>query len=170
MAPRETIALRSCEPLAPLRAFPAWAGPEARLRHLLGYAIRAPSRHNAQPWLFEIEGDELSVRVDRRRALRAADPMGREAAIACGAALENVRVAAARHGHLVHVEAGGDRSSDAPLARLWLGERSAPGPDDELLFRAIAQRRTSPALQPGELRPSLLAALSEEAAALGCAM
>jgi len=162
--------LRWSEQPAEARAFPAWAGPEARLRHLLRYAIRAPSRYNAQPWLFEIEGDELTVRVDRRRALRAADPMDREAAIACGAALENVRVAAARHGHAVGVEAVGDRSPDAPLARLWLGERSAPGRDDELLFRAIAQRRTSAALHPAEVRPSLLAALREEAAALGCAL
>lgn len=109
------------------------------------------------------------MRVDRRRALRAADPMNREAALACGAALENVRVAAARHGHAA-VVAGMERGNDAPLARLRLGERTAPARDDELLFHAIARRRTSATLRPEVLRPGLLAALREEAAALGCAL
>lgn len=155
---------------ASLRGFPAWAGPEARLRHLLRYAIQAPSRYNAQPWLFEIEGDELAVLVDRRRALRAADPQGREAAIACGATLENLRVAAAHHGHATAVEAAPRQGAEGPVARLWLGERVAPGADDEQLFHAIPVRRTSAALRPGDLAPALLAALREEAAALGCAL
>ena len=65
--------------------FPAWAGPAERLRFLLRYAILAPSRHNTQPWLFEIEGDELRVYADRSRALPVADPDGRQQLMSCGA-------------------------------------------------------------------------------------
>jgi len=153
---------------ASARGFPVWAGPEARLRHLLGYAIQAPSRCNAQPWLFEIEGDQLAVVVDRRRALRAADPQGREAVIACGAALENVRVAAAHHGHGTTVETEGCRGGEEPVARLWLGDRVAPSPADERLFLAIPLRRTSAALRASDLPEPLLASLLQEAASLGC--
>ncbi|MBI5067338.1 MAG: hypothetical protein HZB56_03790 [Deltaproteobacteria bacterium] len=154
----------------PARGFPAWAGPEARLRHLLGYAVQAPSRYNAQPWLFEIEGDGLAVFADRRRALRAADPQGREAAIACGAALENARVAAAHHGHAAEVETGQARGVGEPLARLWLGARAAPRLADELLFRAIPLRRSSGSVQTALLPEALQGSLREEAARLGCAL
>ena len=43
------------------RLFPSWGGPAERLRFLLQWAVLAPSRHNTQPWLFEIEGDELRL-------------------------------------------------------------------------------------------------------------
>ena len=60
------------------RAFPAWGGAAEKLRFLLGWAVLAPSRHNTQPWNFEIEGDELRVYADLARALPEADPDGRQ--------------------------------------------------------------------------------------------
>ena len=36
-------------------------------RFLLQWAVLAPSRHNTQPWTFEIEGDELRVYADLSR-------------------------------------------------------------------------------------------------------
>ena len=50
-------------------------------------AIRAPSSHNTQPWLFRIAGDHLGVMADRSRALPVADPQDRELVISCGAAI-----------------------------------------------------------------------------------
>jgi hypothetical protein len=57
------------------RDFPADDADAARLRFVLRYAILAPSGHNGQPWQFHIDGDLLSVRADRSRALPASTRM-----------------------------------------------------------------------------------------------
>jgi hypothetical protein len=124
-------------------AFPAWAGPAERLRYLLRYAVLAPSRHNTQPWLFEIEGPELRVYGDWRRALKVADPQGRELVMSCGAALYNVEVAARHFGHATSVELASGSRKDGLLGRLRLEERRSPTADDEALFAAIPLRHTN---------------------------
>ncbi len=128
----------------PVTLFPVWAGPSDRLRYVLRYAVLAPSRHNAQPWLFEIEGDEARLYADHRRALPVADPQGREMFMSCGAALFNLRVAASHFGHATSVEvlaSAGRR--DGLVARVRLEERCASTPEIEELFRAIPVRRTN---------------------------
>jgi hypothetical protein len=52
----------------------------------LASAVRAPSPHNTQPWRFAVEHDIIEVWLDRERVLTVADPQGREARPACGAA------------------------------------------------------------------------------------
>jgi hypothetical protein len=69
-----------------------------RLETLLEAAILAPSSHNTQPWIFEASNGRISLFADRTRALPANDPDDRELAISCGAALFNLRVAAANEG------------------------------------------------------------------------
>jgi hypothetical protein len=142
-------------------AFPAWAGSAERLRHLLRYAVRAPSRHNAQPWLFEVEGHELRVYVDPRRALKVVDPRGREAAIACGAAVENLRIAAAHFGHDAEVEPL-DAGQDGALAVVRLSGRRRSTPAEEELFEAIPLRRTALALDSRSVAPEEMAKLAAE--------
>ncbi len=125
-------------------AFPAWAGPSERLRFLLRYAILAPSRHNTQPWMFEIEGSELRLYGDWRRALKVADPQGRELVMACGAALYNLEVAALHFGHATSIEIlAGKNRRDGLLARLALDERRPPTAQEDELFGAIGVRRTN---------------------------
>jgi len=121
---------------------PVWGGPAERLRFLLGYAVLAPSRHNAQPWIFEIEGDEARLYADPGRSLAVADPRDREKLMGCGAALLNLRLAAAHFGFVTSVEVVAGSRRDGMLARLRLEERRPPGTDDEELFRAIPVRRT----------------------------
>jgi len=151
-------------------AFPHWAGPAARLRHLLGYAVRAPSRHNSQPWLFEIEGDELRVLADRRRALRVADPQGREMLMACGAAIENLRLGACHHGHDVALEPlAGGREADL-VARLRLGERRIPDREEEQLYAAIDERRSALVLRSTDVEGEVMDALLRESLAEGCTL
>lgn len=124
-------------------SFPARAGPAERMRFLLRYAVLAPSRHNTQPWLFEIEGDEVRVYVDAARALPAADPDGRQLLMACGAALVNLRVAAHHFGHATSEEILPGYRADGLVARVRLEERCATTPEDEAMFRAIPLRRTN---------------------------
>jgi len=128
---------------APSSGFPVWGGAAERLRFLLSYAVLAPSRHNAQPWLFEIEGDELRVYADPARTLPAADPDGREQVIACGTAVVNLRLAAAHFGHATSTEVLPGHRSDGLLARIRLEERRSSTPEVEELFRAIPRRRTN---------------------------
>jgi hypothetical protein len=125
------------------RDFPLRAGAAERLRFLLSYAVMAPSRHNTQPWLFEIEGDELAVHADAGRALPEADPDGRELLMACGAALVNLRLAAAHFGHATSAELVPEHRRDGLVARLRLEERRASTPEAEELFQAIPRRRTN---------------------------
>ncbi|HEU4384632.1 MAG TPA: hypothetical protein VFR85_14185 [Anaeromyxobacteraceae bacterium] len=139
--------------------FPAWGGPAERLRYLLQYAILAPSRLNAQPWAFEVDGEEVRLYVDSRRGLPAADPQGREAAIACGAALENLRLAAVHHGHHLGVQACQPRHGE-PIAIARLVDRRAPTREEEKLFHAIPIRRTATTFYPWALSPAELARLA----------
>ncbi|MFD0427290.1 hypothetical protein ACFQ60_01445 [Streptomyces zhihengii] len=63
-------------------------------------AAAAPSMHNAQPWLFryESEGGLLTLRMDPTRTMPITDPSTRGLHLGCGAALFNLRVAAAHAG------------------------------------------------------------------------
>jgi hypothetical protein len=152
-------------------AFPAWAGPAERLRYLLRYAVLAPSRHNSQPWMFEIEGDELRVFGDWRRALKVADPHGRELVMACGAAVYNVEVAAQHYGHVTSVEVVPGGRKDGLLARLTLEERHAPSEQDEALFEAIPKRRTNRfAFDAREVPFGVVSGLVRETAAMGASL
>ncbi len=125
------------------RAFPSRAGAAERLRFLLQWAVLAPSRHNTQPWTFEIEGDELRAYADPTRSLPVADPDGRQLVMSCGAALVNLRLAAAHFGHATSLEIPPGHRRDGLLARVRLEERSASTPETEEMFRAMSRRRTN---------------------------
>lgn len=123
--------------------FPARGDPAERLRFLLSWAVLAPSRHNTQPWLFEIDGDEVRVHADGSRALQATDPDGRELLMACGAAVANLAIAAAHFGHATSTEVVHGYRRDGLVARVWLEERRPSTPEVEELFQAIPRRRTN---------------------------
>ncbi len=124
-------------------SFPSRGDPAERLRHLLTWAVLAPSRHNTQPWIFEIEGDEVRLYADGSRVLQASDPDGRELLIACGAALTNLTLAAAHFGQATSAEVLPGHRRDGLVARVRLEERRASTPEVEELFQAIPQRRTN---------------------------
>jgi len=146
------------------RVFPASAGAAERIRFLLQWAVLAPSRHNTQPWIFEIEGDELRIYGDAARSLPAADADGRQLVMSCGAALVNLRLAAAHFGHATSAEILPGHRRDGLLARVRLEERSASTPEAEELFRAIPRRKTNRLPLDGREPPEgLVTALLREA-------
>ena len=79
-------------------------GAHEKLLFLLNFAVRAPSSHNTQPWLFRIQGHELDLIAETNRSLPIVDPLNRELIISCGAALHHLRVAARYFGHSCWVE------------------------------------------------------------------
>ncbi len=135
-----------------------------QLRFLLGYAVLAPSSHNAQPWHFRIRGDELDVLVDRTRALEVLDPEHRELVISCGAALFLLRVAMRYFGREPIVAVLPSYEEPDLVAVVKLGPERDRTVEDELLFRAIPERHTNRlATDERPLPPALVLAMKDAA-------
>lgn len=124
------------------RDFPTSADTSEQLRHMLNYAIMAPSIYNTQPWLFKVTGSEIAIYVDRARALPVSDPHGRNLVISCGAALYHLRIAIRHFGYEPVVRTFPDLDVPNLLAFIRLGERKEVTPEEERLFMAIKKRRT----------------------------
>lgn len=110
---------------------------------LLEAALAAPSMHNTQPWLFEVDTGAVDVYLDRSRALPAEDPTGRALRIAAGAAVFNLRCAAAWLG--LGTWYGLLPSPDEPdlVARVVVTPTDSPDRDLAKLYPEIARRHTS---------------------------
>ena len=116
------------------------------LETLVSAAVAAPSIHNTQPWHFH--ADEVTrtieVRADLRRSLPITDPSGRALHLSVGAAVFNLRVAAAHLGwdpvlHLL------PRAGDPGLlatVRLAGPPRTPPSPGPDL-YESIGLRHSS---------------------------
>lgn len=140
----------------------------ACLRGAVRWAILAPSRHNTQPWRFVLHDEMLDLRADRSRGLPVADPMGRELAIACGAALLNTRLALRHLGQEPSLQLLPDDGDPDLLARVTIGGPCSDPGADTALFVAISHRRTNRAeFEPRDVPDDLLGRLVEEAAAEG---
>ncbi|MFF9896219.1 Acg family FMN-binding oxidoreductase [Streptomyces longispororuber] len=120
---------------------------EQTLTSLVAEAAAAPSMHNPQPWHFRFLADErvLLLRADPGRSMPRSDPDDRALHIGCGAALFNLRVAAAHAGLLPEVRRLPEPGDQLLLAAVHLAERGEPPHDDTLarLHPAIRQRHTS---------------------------
>lgn len=103
-------------------------------------AVRAPSSHNTQPWLFERADGGLRLYADRTRALPVNDPEDRELTMSCGAALMTLRVAAAAQGAGTEVTLLPEGEDSDLLATVAFG--GAADPARAALAPAIAARHT----------------------------
>src|SRR5260370_24902746 len=123
--------------------FPATGSPVEQLHFLLNYAVLAPSRHNAQPWLFHVQGNAVELFADRSRALPVTDPDGREMIISCGAALANLLIAVQHFGYAAIVEFYSTSDKPDLLAHITLAKGGVATEEGQTLFHAILQRRTN---------------------------
>ena len=114
----------------------------AQKEFLLRYAVLAPSGHNSQPWTFRIVGEGIEIHPDYTRRLPVSDPTDRELLLSIGAAITNLRVAAAHFGFDSTVLYESIESLDAPLAVVTLIETSDPNEKLRRLFGAITRRHT----------------------------
>ncbi len=151
--------------------FPHFGEPQEQLRFLLHYAVLAPSSHNTQPWLWEINGDEIELRADRSRQMPALDADGRELIMSCGAALQHLRLAIRVFGYADLVSILPDSQQPDLLARVRLSLQREAAPDDKLLFRFIAERHTNrQAFDARELSSELMQLLQQEAEKEGASL
>src|SRR5205814_5546335 len=97
-----------------------------QVKFLLEYAILAPSGHNTQPWFFRIAEDGVEVYADYSRRLPVADPGDRELMMSIGAAITNLRAAAAHFGFESSVLYQPVFDEALPVAMVSLRETCAP--------------------------------------------
>ncbi|MGW3944325.1 Acg family FMN-binding oxidoreductase [Streptomyces phaeochromogenes] len=121
---------------------------EKTVTTLVAEATAAPSMHNAQPWRFQYVADErlLLLRADLARAMPRSDPGNRALHIGCGAALFNLRVAAAHTDLVPDIRLLPEPQDPLLLAAVHLadpGERCLLQDDLARLHEAIRQRHTS---------------------------
>jgi nitroreductase len=141
--------------------------PEA----LIELATKAPSSHNTQPWIFEAREGAILLYADRTRALPVNDPEDRELTISCGAALLNLRVAAAAAGWDARVTLLPEPKDTDLLARVHFEEDHRPSDEDRALaaaidFRYTHRKRFEDREVPAELVSRLQAAAESEGARL----
>jgi nitroreductase len=150
---------------------PAEGGGPARssgrlIEELLRAAVTAPSMHNTQPWRFLVRdaGTTIELRADPARILPVGDPHGRAAHIACGAALLNLRVAAAAAGLQADVQLLPDSGQPLLMGRVRLAGPHHPTRWECDLHAAIFRRQTNrEPFSPEPVPPGVRAELTEAA-------
>lgn len=139
----------------------------ADLRRAAAAAIRAPSMHNSQPWLFRLRDGAIEVLADRSRQLAVADDTGWALRIACGAATFNARLALAVTGTPAVVVFRPDAHETDLVARLTADYRRPPSYTETDLFAAVAHRYSNrlpfwPDPVPSDVRVRLIEAARAE--------
>jgi nitroreductase len=157
------------------RRYPALLAPDASPAEVVRWAVEhatfAPSELNTQPWSFRASVDgsvgaaRIELGLDRTRLLPCLDPDGREAVLACGAALLNLRLALRGAELASSVQLCPDPALRDLLAVANVRGRTMERPEDRPLREAIAVRgtRRSP-FEPGEVPGALLDHVLAEAA------
>lgn len=85
---------------------------EDKIRFLIRFAILAPSTHNTQPWLFNVDGSSCKIYYDSSLILPKADPLHRDLFISLGCCVENLTLAAAYYGVSTEVTYGDSREPE----------------------------------------------------------
>jgi nitroreductase len=107
----------------------------------LALAVRAPSIHNSQPWMWRVGESTVHLYMDAHRHLPRTDPGRRELIISCGIALQHLSVALAALGWQPHVHRLPNPADPGHLASIEI-LACAPSEQDIALAAAIPRRRS----------------------------
>jgi hypothetical protein len=116
---------------------------------LVEHAVRAPSGHNTQPWIFALSEKKIEVRPDLARRLPVVDPDDHALYISLGAALENLRIAARQQRLEPETEYFPPNAPESLVVHLTHRGR----PLDADWFRAIPERQSTRSTYDGRAIP-----------------
>lgn len=114
---------------------------EETVRAALSLAVRAPSIHNSQPWLWRVGSETVHLYADSRRHLPHTDPTRHELILSCGIALQHLTVGLAALGWQTHVHRMPNPADPEHLASVEICGRGG-SEQDIALAAAIPRRRT----------------------------
>lgn len=128
----------------------SWADEVASRRDLWG---RAPSAHNAQPWIVTSDADRLVVGWDEARHLPTGDPTRRDLLLSLGCVVEALVITAGHLGHAVTIEWDVDvEACRAAVLRAEVSGALPPWTATDLLARRTARSGyREPPLTAGEV-------------------
>lgn len=111
---------------------------------MIEHAVKAPSGHNTQPWLFRIDDSEIDICPDFTKSLPIVDPDNRELFVSLGCAAENLCIAAGHKGYKTTLKILEDG-----IIKIMLSKES---PDmGSSLFPQIAIRQTNRSVYNGAI-------------------
>ena len=114
---------------------------EATLMAALAMAVRAPSIHNSQPWIWRVGQESVHLYADSDRHLPHTDPSHRDLLLSCGAALHHFTVALAALGWQAQIHRLPNPDDPTHLASVEIHPGDA-SEQDVALAAAIPRRRT----------------------------
>jgi nitroreductase len=114
---------------------------EETIRTAVALAVRAPSIHNSQPWLWRVGEESVHLYADSARHLPHTDPARRDLLLSCGVALQHFTVALAALGWQAHVHRLPNPANPDHLASIEICGRGG-SEQDIALAAAIPRRRT----------------------------
>ena len=128
--------------------------------YILQAAIRAPSGDNCQPWRFRVDHNRISLylRPEVDRSLFNVEQYA--SLIACGAAVENMRMAASRYGFEAHTTFLAHPQEPLRIADI---DFEATGATEDPLQSFIPERHTNRTVYDGRaIDPRVLATLAAQ--------
>lgn len=123
-----------------VKDFPEQGTFEEQLRFILGYALLAPSGHNAQPWQFRIGKQGIDV-LATTPIVSLHDSKQRQFIIGIGCAIENLCIAADYFGFETTIDyLPGTTSSELIVAHVTLKRTRTCSSDSQHLIHMIPKR------------------------------
>ncbi|MCC6928770.1 MAG: hypothetical protein IT359_07245 [Gemmatimonadaceae bacterium] len=136
---------------------------------ILPFAGRPLTVWRDLPWSVVRDGkDRLLLRLDRTREEALGDRANREVVMACGAVLENLRIAAHHHRAELVVEPWPYGQEHSVVARLSLGQALSPRREEEALYSVLSSAPQAAGTRiGGGVSPALIAVLRHAARSEG---
>jgi len=114
---------------------------------MIEQAIKAPSGHNTQPWLFQINESDIQIYPNFDKSLPVVDPDNRELFISLGCAVENLCIAASEKGYKTRVDI-------AEEGTITVGLTKDESVEPDILYNQISVRQTNRSVYTGQIIPS----------------
>jgi molybdopterin/thiamine biosynthesis adenylyltransferase len=165
----DPVRLPDLAPLPPPGPYRNLPEPESVAQRLVRAAQLAPSGGNCQPWRITADDHVITVELDEKQTT-AMDVGFRASHVAVGAASQNLRIAAARHGVLGDLRLLPNGPGVAPAAVFTLGDRGdaeLAGGYESMLGRVTNRNPADPARA---IPDATLARLRAAAAGHGAAL